>query len=92
MPEQPEGGQKELHPHIKEYFRLRHLDYTQVPRNTYDALANFPPQHVDVLVDALNAVGQGLEDDTKGSLDEPGEDRESDAPATPLEKYRFVIH
>lgn len=93
MPEQPEGGQtKELHPHIKEYFRRRHLDYNQVPKNTRDALADFPDQHVDVLVDTLNAVGLGLEADTEGSLDETGEDLDSDAPTTPLEKYRFVIH
>ena len=93
MPEQPEGGQKkELHPHIKDYFIARHLDYNQVPSHTYDALANFPDQHVNVLVDTLNAVGQGLEADTEGSLDEPDEGADSDAPMTALEKYRFVIH
>jgi hypothetical protein len=93
MPEQPEAGQKkELHPHIKEYFLLRHLDYNQVPPNTYDALANFPGQHVNVLVDTLNAVGLGLEADTLGALDEPDEGADSDAPVTALEKYRFVIH
>jgi hypothetical protein len=93
MPEQPEGGQKkELHPHIKEYFRLRHLDYNQIPPHTYDALANFPAQHMNALVDTLNAVGQGLEADTEGSLDEPDEGADSDAPVTALEKYRFVIH
>jgi hypothetical protein len=93
MPEQPEGGQKkELHPHIKEYFRLRQRDYNQVPPRTYEALANFPAQHVNVLVDALNAVGQGLEADTEGSLEELGEELDGDAPVTALEKYRFVIH
>jgi hypothetical protein len=36
-PEQPEGGQKhELHPHIKDYFRLRQLTYNQIPQHTYD--------------------------------------------------------
>ncbi len=93
MPEQPEGGQKkELHPHIKDYFTARHLDYNQVPPHTYDALANFPAQHVNVLVDTLNAVGQSLEADTLGALDEPDEGADSDAPTTALEKYRFVIH
>ncbi len=93
MPQQPEGGQKkELHPHVKEYFRLRHLDYNQIPQHTHDALANFPDQHVNVLVDTLNAVGQGLEADTAGSLEESGEELDGDAPVTALEKYRFVIH
>jgi hypothetical protein len=93
MPEQPEGGQKkDLHPHIKEYFRLRGRDYNQIPPHTYDALANFPPQHVNVLVDTLNAVGLGLEADTSGALDESDEGADSDAPVTALEKYRFVIH
>jgi hypothetical protein len=93
MPEQPEGGQKkELHPHIKEYFRLRQLDYNRVPPKTYEALATFPSQYVNALVDALNAVGKGLEADTEGSLDETDEGLDTDAPTTPLEKYRFVIH
>jgi hypothetical protein len=92
MPEQPGSGQRpdDLHPLIKEYFAKRGLDYNDIPTNTYETLRHFPPLHVPVLVDVLNAVGQSLEDDTK--LTDEGESLESDEAMTPLEKYRFVIH
>ncbi|MDP9275107.1 MAG: hypothetical protein M3O99_05890 [Chloroflexota bacterium] len=92
MPEQPGGGERpELHPLIKDYFANRQLDYNNIPAHTYETLRHFPAQHVQVLVDVLNAVGQSLEADTRAP-DEIGEGVESDETMTPLEKYRFVIH
>jgi hypothetical protein len=95
MPEQAGGEQRppELDQRIKDYFSARHLDYNDLPPQTYETLLNWPDKEIDVLVKVLTKIGISLGNDPPPDPPlEEGEGLESGKPTTPLKKYQFVVH